>query len=89
MVKINLKDASLWFRTELSVSSNFSGGFTGTIATLLPTIQTFTAPFIFSKVTKSITQFVHQLGVYLIYLNDLMLAAPSKGQTSQQFYDCL
>ena len=37
------------------------------------------APFVFSKVTKPIVQFLKQLGIHLIvYLDDLLLAAPSK-----------
>ena len=40
-----------------------------------------TAPFAFSKTTKPITQFLRQLGIHLIlYLDDLLLAAPTKEQ---------
>ena len=40
-----------------------------------------TAPFAFSKATKPITQFLRQLGIHLIvYLDDLLLAAPSREQ---------
>ena len=40
-----------------------------------------TAPFTFSKATKPATQFLRQLGIHLIiYLNDLLLAAPTKDQ---------
>ena len=40
-----------------------------------------TAPFTFSKVTKPATQFLRQLGIHLIiYLDDLLLAAPTKDQ---------
>ena len=40
-----------------------------------------TAPFTFSKATKPITQFLRQLGIHLIvYLDDLLLAAPSREQ---------
>ena len=38
-----------------------------------------TAPFVFSKTTKPITQFLRQLGIHLIiYLDDLLLAAPPR-----------
>ena len=38
-----------------------------------------TAPFVFSKTTKPATQFLRQLGIRLIvYLDDLLLAAPTK-----------
>jgi len=40
-----------------------------------------TAPFLFSKVTKPLMQFLRQLGVHLIiYLGDLLLAAPDSLQ---------
>ena len=40
-----------------------------------------TAPFASSKATKPITQFLRQLGIHLIvYLDDLLLAAPSREQ---------
>ena len=40
-----------------------------------------TAPFAFSKATKPITRFLRQLGIHLIiYLDDLLLAAPSREQ---------
>ena len=40
-----------------------------------------TAPFTFSKVTKPATQFLRQLGIHLIiYLEELLLAAPTKDQ---------
>ena len=43
-----------------------------------------TVSFMFSKVTKLIAQFLCQLGIHLIiYLHDLMLAAPSKPTTSR------
>ena len=43
-----------------------------------------TAPFVFSKVTKPITQFHCQLGIHLIiYVNDLMLAASLENQLFQ------
>ena len=39
------------------------------------------APFDFSKTTKPITQLLHQLGIHLIiYLDGLLLAAPTKEQ---------
>ena len=40
-----------------------------------------TAPFVFSKVTKPLVQFLRQLGIYLIiYLDDLLIASPGKPQ---------
>ena len=40
-----------------------------------------TAPFAFSKTTKPITQFLRQLGIHLIiYVDNLLLAAPTKDQ---------
>ena len=49
-----------------------------------------TAPFVFSKVTKPIAQFLRQLGIHLIiYLDDLMLAAPSESQLLQDLSTAL
>ena len=43
-----------------------------------------TTPFVFTKVTKPIVQFLRQLGIYLIiYLDDLLLAASSTTQMLQ------
>ena len=43
-----------------------------------------TAPFVFTKVTKPIVQFLQQLGIHLIiYLDDLLLAASSITQLLQ------
>ena len=40
-----------------------------------------TAPFVFSKVTKPLVQFLRQLGIYItIYLDDLLIASPGKPQ---------
>ena len=49
-----------------------------------------TAPFIFSKVTKPIAQFLRQLGIHLVmYLDDLMLAAPLENQLLQDLSTAL
>ena len=46
-----------------------------------------TAPFVFTKVTKPIVQFLRQLGIHLIiYLHDLLLAAPNTIQLLQDRY---
>ena len=43
-----------------------------------------TTPFVFTKVTKPIVQFLRQLGIHLIfYLDDLLLAAPNTTQLLQ------
>ena len=50
-----------------------------------------TASFIFTKVTKLVTQFLPQQGIYIIlYLNNLLIAAPNvlALQQDQQLRDC-
>ena len=49
-----------------------------------------TAPFVFPKVTKPIAQFLCQLGIHvIIYLDNLMLAAPSESQLLQDLSTAL
>ena len=81
MVKLDLKDAYLtvpiakeyWSLLAFQVHS-----YTLMQFRCLP-FGLCTAPFVFSKVTKPIAQFLRQLGIHLIvYLDDLLLAAPSK-----------
>ena len=86
MVKIDLKDTYL----TILIAQNFQSllAFQATPQEVMQfqclPFRLCTAPFVFSKVTKPITQFLRQSGIHLImYLDDLMLAAPSKNQLLQ------
>ena len=82
MVKLDLKDAYLTIpmAQESQNLLTFKVGHTHKLMQFqcLP-IGLCTALFAFSKVTKPVTQFLRQLGIHLIiYLDDLLLAAPSR-----------
>ena len=84
MVKLDLKDAYLTIPVAQESWSllTFQVGSPHTLMQFrcLP-FGLCTAPFTFSKATKPVTQFLQQLGVHLIiYLDDLLLAAPTKDQ---------
>lgn len=86
MVKIDLKDAYL----TIPIAQNFQSplAFQATPQDIMQfqclPFGLCTAPFVFSKVIKPIVQFLHQLGIHLIfYLHDLMLVASSESQLLQ------
>ena len=86
MVKIDLKDAYL----TIPIAQNFQSSlaFQATPQEIMQfqclPFGLCTASFVFSKVTKPITQFLRQLGIYLIiYLDNLMLATSSESQLLQ------
>ena len=92
MVKMDLKDAYL----TISIAQNFQSllAFQAKPQEIIQfqclPFGLCTAPLVFSKVTKPITQFLHQLGIHLIiYLDDLMLAAPSESQLLQDLSTAL
>ena len=75
MVKINLKDTYLAIPIAQNLQSLLM--FQATPQEMMQfrclSFRLCTAPFMFSKVTKPITRFIHhQLGIHLIYLDNLM-----------------